>query len=81
MTAWGILLLVVPLMLTKPWIMLVAVLAAFSGLIYVVFWDGWQTLAVVVIPTGLMGVVLLKLVMGGPIPRRGARIDGDGPGG
>jgi hypothetical protein len=80
LAAWGILLLVVALILTRPWIMLAALLSAFAGLIYTVSWTGfWDGFVVLVIPTGLMGIVLMKLVMGGPIPRPAARLDADGP--
>jgi hypothetical protein len=68
LAAWGILLLVVPALLARPWIMLLAVLVVFAGMIYV-FWGDWYVLTVLVIPTGLLGVVLLKLVMGAPPPR------------
>ena len=66
MAAWGIMLLVVPLLLTRPWIMLAALLSSFAGLVYSAFWtDFEEEFVVLVIPTGLMGIVLLKLVMGG----------------
>lgn len=78
LAAWGILLLVVPLLLTRPWIMLAALLAAVAGLIYSAFSTGFEEeFVVLVIPTGLLGVVVLKLVMGGPIPRPAARLDRD----
>jgi hypothetical protein len=80
LAAWGVLLLVVPLLLTKPWIMLTALLTAFTGLVYAAFRTGFEDgFIVLVIPTGLLGVVLLKLVMGSQ-SHGAARIDGDGPG-
>ena len=59
--AWGILLLIVPLLLTRPWIMLAVFLAVFAGLLYSTEGEWWPL--VIVMPTGLLGIVLLKLIM------------------
>ena len=52
---------IVPLLLTRPWIMLAVFLAAFAGLIYSTEGE-WGPL-LIVMPVGLLGIVLLKLIM------------------
>ena len=59
--AWGILLLLVPLLMTRLWIMLVGYVAVFAGLIYTTEGEWWPL--AIVMPTGLLGIVLLKLIM------------------
>jgi hypothetical protein len=61
--AWGILLSLVLLFLNRRWIMVAGFLGVFAGLIYTGFGE-WQAL-LIVIPTGLLGIVLLKTVMFG----------------
>jgi hypothetical protein len=59
--AWGVMLLVVPILLRRHWIMQAAVFVALAGVVCA-FWSEPGLLLIVVVPTGLLGIVLLKLI-------------------
>lgn len=76
--AWAALLMGMPLLLARPRVMLVTLPVVFTGLFYAL-WGEWHELALLAIPTGLLGMILLKLVLRGPIPRPATGHENDAP--